>query len=160
MPKLVKESSTLALSIVLPTILTVSALAQAPPDAGGPFWELAATAVTPKVVGTAIEQVDSHTIRLGDSTPAGWSVEFVAEEAFQPFGFHASDNQTGRITAIVNGPDGSCAADGENSVRAVLQIAGLNDPAPQGFATISGECFGASAPGAAFNVSFTVVPGR
>lgn len=160
MPKSVKVSLTLALSLVLPTILCVPAPAQAPPVEGGPFWELAATEVTPMITGTAIEQVDRRTIRLGDSTPAGWSVEFVAQEAFQPFGFHASDNQTGRITAIVYGPDGSCAANGENSVRAVLQIASLDDPAPQGFATISGECFGASAPGAAFNVSFTVLPGR
>lgn len=145
-------------STALLYIPTVSAVAPDPGARGGPFWEMAATVVTPKVTGTAIEHVDERTIRLHDSAPAGWSVEFVADEGFQPFGIHASDNKTGRISAVVSGPRGSCATDGESSVRAQLQIASLDAPAPQGFGTIAGECIGAAAPGISLAASFIVAP--
>jgi len=150
----------LALTALLLTAGSSGIGAQEPGPEGGPFWELAATSVSPKVTGTSIELVDQRTIRLGNSSPEGWSITFVADEAFQPFGFHASDNRSGRIRAEVKGPSGTCAATGETATRAVLQVAGLDDSAPQGYGTIAGECFGAPAPGVSLTVSFMVAPSR
>jgi len=116
--------------------------AQGPGPDGGPFRELGATSVTPRVTGTLVEQVHERTITLG-----GWSITFTAEEALQPFGFHASDNNTGRIRAEISGPGGRCLANGESATHAVLQVARLDAPGPQGYGTIAGECFGATARG-------------
>ena len=126
---------------------------------GGPFWELAPTASTPRVTGTGIELVDGRTLRLHDSEPAGWTIVFTAEGPLQAFGFHASDNRTHRIEAIARGPGGNCAAGPESKTRAQLQLAML-EPVPQGQATISGPCFGAQPPGITLQVVFIDAPAR
>ena len=142
-----------ALAAVLP------ASAQTPGSEGGPFWELSATSVSPRVTGTSIRRVDERTISLGDSTPAGWTVELHAESPFQPYSFYASDNRTGAIDVIVRRPGDTCTT-ATQGVRAVLQTATLDGPAPQGFGTMSGPCFGAAAPGIGLNITFTVQPPR
>ena len=145
--------------VVLLLLVPVSVAAQDPGAEGGPFWEMTATAVSPRVTGTSIRQVDGQTIRLGDSTPAGWTIEFRVQSPLQAYRFYASDNQTGSVDVVVRAPDTTCAT-GSGDVRAVLQVAALDGLAPQGFATISGRCFGAAAPGVGLNVSFTVLPPR
>lgn len=148
------------LFVLLPALAAMTAQAQGPGPDGGPFWELAETSVTPRVTGNIVERVDERTITLGGSTPAGWSITFTGNEPLQPFGFHASDNNSGRIRADVVGPTGRCVADGESSVHAVLQLAGLDNPGPQGYGTIAGGCFGAPAPGISLSLTFVVAPPR
>jgi hypothetical protein len=146
------------LSGILLFASAAGALAQGPGPEGGPFWELAPTASTPRVTGTGI-QLDGSTLRLHDSEPAGWSIAFSAEEPIRPFAFHASDNRTNRIEAVVRGPSGACSAGPESEVRAQLQVAAL-EPVPQGQATIAGPCFGARSPGLTLIVVFIDAPPR
>lgn len=154
------DRSAVCYALVLVQMLAASSIAaQDPGPEGGPFWEMSATPVSPRVTGTMIRQVDERTIRLGNSNPAGWSIEFRAQHPLQAYRFYASDNRTGNIDVVVRAPDDTCATDTAN-VRAVLQVATLDGPAPQGFGTISGACFGAAAPGVGLNVSFTVLPPR
>lgn len=142
----------------LAAALSAGVAAQDPGPAGGPFWELAPTSLTPRVTGTGIE-LDGNTLRLHDSEPDGWSIAFSAEEPIQPFAFHASDNRTNRIEAVVRGPRGACTAGPESEVRAQLQVAALA-PVPQGQATIAGPCFGARSPGLTLIVVFIDAPPR
>ncbi|MGK7296600.1 MAG: hypothetical protein ACNS61_12370 [Candidatus Wenzhouxiangella sp. M2_3B_020] len=128
------------------------------PD-GGPFWEMGPTSTTPHLTGTGIELVDGTTLRLHDGEPHGRSVVFRSECALQAFGFHASDNRTNRIQAVLRRPAGACVAGPDSDVRAQLQLAML-EPVPHGQATVAGPCFGARSPGITLIVAFGDAPPR
>lgn len=153
------------LRIILFVALALAACGD--PDSGGnsggiasnndadptPAWMLGATDVSPEVIGSEVLLIDGNTIQLTNSEPAGWSVEFVAEEPFEENTPYVSDNVNGRVSATATNPDDERCDVPAGTAGASLHTASLS-PIATGSGTVSGECFGAPEPGISLNVAF------
>jgi hypothetical protein len=106
-----------------------------------PAWEytrLDGSDVVSVATGTSIALAAPNQIVLSDSTPAGWTVTFTADEPFDGTGImYASDEATRPVSATITAPSGdSCSVVAPSAgLGVILTMVFDEDGVPGGIAT-------------------------